>query len=411
MKKEFLNTREKRNIAFLFTMAIFAVICFVKFFDRNINAQDTTVFAFSYKYGFISRGLMGTFWWILDEILPMNLMDFSSIYKFTLMITVIWYMVLFWFYYICLKNCNEKDEKNMKYLICFLSVFAFPFFATVQNFGRLDEYLMILTVVACVLIVKEKHEWLIVPIVTICMIMHHGYVFMYLNIILVLFFYKILMNEEKRKKYIVLFTSTFLIASVFFLYFEFFSHPEGEGIYEEIVTLAKSLSRSGNSFSESMVNHEILGLDVYDDEKIFHTINAIETPIAFCFYFPYLFIGLGFLVRLFRGKSVKEKWAYLAVAVGSLTLIPQIVLKVDLGRYMFAAFFYYIAIVMCLIAMKDKHVIAQLEDSISRVKNTIPAGKLLIAYPMMLMPFLDVPICWRFWELIDKFIYDLSPLV
>lgn len=411
MKRDFLDTREKRNIAFLFVMAIFAVICFVKYFDHSINAQDTTVFAFSYKYGFISRGLMGTLWLIMDYILPMNLMDFSSIYTFTKIVTVVWYIVLFWFYYVCLKKCDEKNEKNMKYLICFLSVFAFPFFATVQNFGRLDEYLMLLTVVCCILIVLEKHEWLIVPIVTICMIMHHGYVFMYLNIILVLFFYKILMNETKRKKYIVLFALTFISASVFFLYFEFFSHPQGEGIYEEIVTLAKSLSKSGYSFSESMVNHEILGLDVYEDEMIFHIINAYETPIAMCFYFPYVIIGIAFLVRLFKGKSVKEKWAYFAVAVGSLTLIPQIALKVDFGRYMFAGFFYYIAIVMCLIAMKDKHVIAQLEDSISRVKATLPAAKLLIAYPMMLMPFLDVPICWRFWELIDKFLYDLYPLV
>lgn len=411
MTKDCLNSRRKDNVIFIFAMAIFAAICFVNYFDYSINPQDTTVFAFSYKYGFISRGLMGTIWLILDKILPINLMDFTSIYTFTKVITVIWYVVLLWFYYICLQKCEEKNERNLKYLICFLSVFAFPFFATVQNFGRLDEYLMILTVVACALIVIEKHEWLVVPIVTICVIMHHGYVFMYLNIILVLFFYKILMNEENRRKYIILFTFCFIIPSVFFLYFEFFSHPQGEGIYEEIVTLSKMLSKSGTEFSESMVNHEILGLDVYDDEKIFHTINAIESPIALFFYFPYLIIGISFFVRLFKGKSVEEKWAYFAVAMGAVTLVPQIVLKVDFGRYMFAGFFYYIAIVMCLVALKDKHIINQLEDSIVRVKNIIPAAQLLIVYPMMLMPFLDVPICWRFWELIDKFIYDLHPLV
>lgn len=411
MKINLFSTRKRRNIAFIIVLAVFAVICFLNYFDHSINAQDTTVFAFSYKYGFISRGLMGTIWLIMDIVLPMNLMDFNSIYKFTLLVTIIWYAILLLFYYVCLQKCDKKNEINMKYLICFLSVFAFPFFATAQNFGRLDEYLMILTVISCIFLVEERFEWLIIPIVTVCVIMHHGYVFMYLNIILVLLFYKILMREDKRKKYIILFTVSFLIASILFLYFEFFSHPSGEGIYEEIVALAIQLSQSGNSYSESMVNHEILGLDVYGDEKIFHIINSYETPIAFFFYLPYLIIGINFFVHLYKNKSLIEKVAYFVVALGPLTLIPQIILKVDYGRYIFAALFYYIAIIMCLIAMKDEKISTELEELKFRIKRIVPAAKLLIAYPVIFMPLLDVPICWKFWEIIDKFIYNLHPLL
>lgn len=405
MTKNLLNTREKRNLTFIFVMALFAIVCVLCYFDHEINAQGTTVFAFSYKYGFISRGLLGTIWQFMDKILPIDIMNFDAIYAFTSVITVIYFAVVLWFFYTCLKHCNEKDEKNMRYLASFLAVLAFPMFVTTENFGRTDEYLMILTIICCILIVKEKGEWLVIPLTTICVVMHHGYVFMYLNIILVLFFYKIIMNDDKRKKYIVLFTVTFLIGAFFFLYFEFFSHPEGANAYQEIVALSKKLAQDGKSYSTSMVKHEILGEDVFEYEWKFHLINYASTPVALVMFAPYLIIGISFLIRLFKGKTVKEKWVYFAVAVGSLTTIPQFILKVDYGRYFFAVFFYYIAIVMCLVSMKDKHVIYQLEDSIARVKSKIPAAKLLIAYPMMFMPFLDVQVGTFVWEIVDRYIF------
>ena len=403
MKYDFTSTKEKRNRMFICIMSVFAVLCWMKFFDHEINPQGTTVFAFSYKYGFISRGLLGTIWQGLNAILPIDIMNFESIYAFTFILTIGFYMVFLWFFYTCLTLCNEKDERNVQHLACFLAVFSFPMFVTTENFGRTDEYLMIMTVICCILIVKEKLEWLVVPLTTICVVMHHGYVFMYLNIILVLFFYKIMFNEAKRKKYIILFALTFIIGSAFFLYFEFFSHPEGANAYKEIVALSKQLAQDGKSYSTSMVKHEILGEDVFEYEWKFHLINYYSTPVALVIYLPYLMIGIPFFVRLFKGKNLKEKLVYLAVAVGSLTTIPQFILKVDFGRYFYAVFFYYIAIVMCLIAMKDKHVIGQLEDSIERVKNKIPAAKLLIAYPMMYMPFLDVQVGSFVWKIVDRY--------
>lgn len=408
MKFDLYNTKHKRNIFFLVVLAFFAIICVFEFFEHGLIPQSTTVFAFSYKYGFISRGLMGTIWLVLDKIIPVNLMSFKAIYLFTKIMTVVWYAVLFCFYYVCLKFCNIKDERNTRYLICLLSVFSFPMFVTEENFGRLDLYLMILTVFACILIIKEQFEWLIVPIVAICMIMHHGYVFMYLNIILVLFFYKILMREQKRKKYIVLFTSTFLIASALFLYFEFFSHPEGNNIADEIIALAKALSQDGKSYSTSMVDHEILGLDVYDDEWYCHMVNRYEIPLALFFYSPYLVIGLHFFRGLFRKKNAKEIWAYLGVALGVLTLLPQMILKVDYGRYLFAAFFYYIAMILCLIAMKDEHIINQLEKTKAAIKRVIPCAQLLIAYPMLFQPFLDVSMSYDFWQNIKPYVLQLE---
>lgn len=399
MNKELTNVREEKRRKFLFSLALFVIPCVLRYFNGKMNAQNTTVFAFSYKYGFISRGLMGSVWQLLDKLLPFDLMNFNSIQLFSGIATIIFFVVLFMFYNTCLKLCDEKYCRRVEYLICFLSVFIFPMFVTVECFGRLDVYLMILTLICCILLVKDKWEWLIVPVVTICVIMHHGYVFMYFNIILVLLFYKILMHEKNRKKYIFIFVVTFFIASILFLYFEFFSHPEGEGIFDEIVSLSMALSMDGASYSESMVYHEILGLDVYELEELCHTMNRNESPFFAMFFCIYPIIGIYFLYNLFKGKSIKEKWAYFAVAVGSLTILPQVILKVDYGRYVFATFFYYITIVICLIVMKDKNVYEQLENTIEVVKNKIPATKLLIVYPMIFMPFLDVHISYISYRL------------
>lgn len=384
---------------FLGVLALFAIACVLRYFKSEMNAQNTTVFAFSYDYGFISRGLMGTIWQMLDKVLPLDLMNFQAIYIFSGVATLVFFVVLFVFYNTCLKMCEDINRRKLEYLICFLSVFMFPMFVTTECFGRLDVYLMTFTLICCILLVKSKSEWLIVPIVTICMLTHHGYVFMHLNIILVLLFYKILMDEKSRRKYIGIFASTLSIASVLFLYFEFFSHPEGTGIFEEIVSLAKSLSMDGKSYSESMVYHEILGMDIYDLEEKCHTMNRNETPFFTMFFFIYPVIGISFLVNLIKGKAVKEKWAYLAVALGSLTILPQVILKVDYGRYVFATFFYYIAIVICLIVMQDQQVSKQLEDTMECVKQRIPLAKLLIVYPMLFMPFLDVHISYISYKL------------
>jgi len=145
MKIDLCNTKRKRGLLFLAVMGFFAFICIFEFFEHGLIPQSTTVYAFSYKYGFISRGLMGTIWLVLDKILPASLMNFKAIYTFTKIMTVVWYAVLFWFYYVVLKLCHIKDERNMRYLICLLSVFTFPMFVTEENFGRLDQYLMILT--------------------------------------------------------------------------------------------------------------------------------------------------------------------------------------------------------------------------------------------------------------------------
>ena len=127
------------------------------------------------------------------------------------------------------------------------------------------------------------------------------------------------------------------------------------------------------------------------DEWRFHKANFVDVPIFVILFLPYLIIGITFLKNLVKGKKeLTEKLPYLAVALGALTVVPEMLLKVDFGRYVFAVFFYYITIVMCLIVMGDRHVANTFSDTKELVKSKIPFAIILVVYPMMFMPLYDV---------------------
>lgn len=401
--------KEEKNIyVFLVGLFGFAVLCVLAYFAHGMNPQDTTIFAFSYKYGFISRGFLGTCWLVLDRLLPFSIMNFSAIYRFTQIVTVVFFVMLFLFFYQCLKKCRGEDRKNMQYLILFLSVFTFPMFLTIENFGRLDEYLMILTILCCVLIVSGVMEWLIVPICILCVLLHQGFVFMNANIILVLLLYKVLTGKgRERKKYAYIFVATFLSVSAFFLYFEFFSHAQGGENYVEVVELAKALSQDGQSFSESLVNHEILGVDVFEAEYLYHLMNYLEAPIFIILFLPYIVMFVLFFKGLLKGQGGKRGYglAYLAVLFGAVTVVPEVILKVDYGRYAFAIIFYYVAIIICLMAMGDEGIASQV-GSLAVWARKFPAAKLWIIYPLVFMPFGDVHIFQKIWDILLSTVWD-----
>ncbi len=386
-------SEKKENRLFILLLAVFVVIMVYRFFSRELTDFNTTIYAFSYKYGFISRAFIGSAWSLLNQMIPYDLMEHLPIYRFNQIMTIIYIICFFAFYIVCLRRTARKNLHNMRYLIVFLTILAVPIFLCKVNFGRIDIFLFMITLASIILIIREKHEWLIVPLCALAMCIHHGFVFMNINIILVLLLYKAIMIQGKeKKKYIILFVLTCVIASAFFLYFEFFSHVQDESVFQEVVQAAKDLSVTGKDYSEEMVNHEILGKGVFMDEWKYHVANYIDVPIFLVFFLPYLLIGIHFLKHLIGGKERKEQFVYLMVALGAFTVLPEMILKVDYGRYVFAVFFYYIAIVMSLIAMGDQTVAEQLEQTKLVVKQKIPFAIILLVYPMLFVPFYDIPI-------------------
>lgn len=384
----------KENRIFLTALALFVVVMIYRYFSRHMTEFNTTLYAFHYGYGFISRALLGSLWALIDWISPSDLMNYLSIYRFNEIMTLVYIIAFFLFFRCCLRYGAKEDMRNMRYLIIFLSIFAFPIFLCRMNFGRIDIFLFMITLGSLILLIKERVEWLIIPLCILAECLHHGFVFMNVNIILVLLLYKAIMKQEKRerRKYFVLFGIVFLTVSAFFLYFEFFSHADGEHIYEEVVDTATRISDTGDHYSRELVNHEILGEGVFMDEWKYHVANYIDLPIFLLFFFPYLLIAYHFFRNLLNRKMIKEKFAYGMVLLGPCTILPEMILKVDYGRYVYAVFFYYITIIMCLIVMGDRTVAIQLEATKQEVKKRVPCAIFFLVYPMAFMPLYDTAI-------------------
>lgn len=390
-----INENKRKEVCrFLFLLALFAAACAFRYFDHAINPQDTTAFAFSYRYGFISRGLMGTLLELFDGLIPGNQMTYDTIYLWSGVATLFFFVCLFVFYYVVLMKRDGIWQTRQQYLVILLSVFAFPMFVTEENFGRLDVYLTILMLLCMILLVVQKAEWLVLPLCCVGVLIHQGFVFMNVNIVLVLLFYRLLTQEGAKKRYyLILFVLTAAAVSGLFLYFEFFSHVNGPEIYDEVVANAKALAMDGKTYSTALVNHEILGEGVFMDEWFFHKINYQELPQFLVFFAPYIYIGVRYGRSYWKkAKNAKEKWIAAAVLLGAWTVLPEFILKVDYGRYMYEIVFYYIAMVLCLMAMGDRYTEETTEEMSTAIGKHMPAALFLIVYPMIMMPFLDVVI-------------------
>ncbi len=89
-------------------------------------------------------------------------------------------------------------------------------------------------------------------------------------------------------------------------------------------------------------------------------------------------------------KDAARRFAYLVLFVGVATVLPEMILKVDYGRYMFRIFYYYISMVMMFMAMGDTVVADQVEETKEDVKGKVPVPMVVLLYPMFLTPFYDV---------------------
>ena len=389
-----ISEKNKKIKEFVLVEILFGAILFLRYYEAWVHRINGTMMAFSYKYGFISRGLIGSIYQGLDKILPVKMMNYQACVGYTLVITLLFYATVLGFFVLCLKKARAEYVDAMRYIMLFFTIFTVPMFASHYNFGRLDIYCVFLSILGVVLLIRGKAEWLLIPISALGVMVHQGYVFMFFNIILVLLMYKILSTEgRERQKYIAVFGLSLVVAAVLFFWFELFSHANGNGIYEEIVANAKKLCKNGK-IHQDVVDKEILGIDLTGREVEFHRMNAVQFPIFVLLMLPYILL----LVRFFKGLVVqaaekKDKIKYIFAAIGAGTILPDLLLKVDFGRWMYAIIAYYCVVLLALFAMGDEAVGKQFCLQIDRVKKHGFAAAVMLLYPLVLQPLWDVAIC------------------
>lgn len=389
--------KKKQISRFMWLLILLSCAIFFLDYDERVLPYNSTILAFSYKYGFISRGLAGTIYQWIDSILPVNMIDYAMVLRFTLIVTLAFYVLFFAFCYQCMKRCQEEYLGRFLYLILFYAVFVVSMFAYKRNFGRLDLYLMALTVIGTMCLIAKKAEWLIVPLSMISVMYHQGYVFMFYNILLALLVYRLLSEKEKKARiyYGIILLVSLIGCSALFLWFEFFSHTDGVRYVDEIIANAKAMTKpfNGMTYHDTLIDHEILGIDLSDVEYPYRVMNWIEIPFFIAIISPYIVLAVKLFRRILaraQGKTERLKYGFLAIAAG--TLLPLFLMKCDYARWVFALISYYCMIFLALVAMGDQIVAEELTGIFTEIKEKYPFAILLLLLPALLTPFWDVHI-------------------
>lgn len=386
---------KKENIQFIIMWIWIAIVLCIRYYDGEIKNINGTMMAFHYGYGFISRGFIGSIYAMLDKILPGSMYTYPMAMKFIQLMTGMFLVMLMAFVYLCQKKVKKSAYKSTEYLILFLTIFAVPMFVSKYNFGRLDLYLVMISLLGTMLLIQEKAEWLIIPLTAMGIMIHQGYAFMYYNILLVLVFYKWMSatDTKKRKKYQIIFFTSLVICVVLFFWFEVFSHVNGEAIVGDICRNATGICQDSpdGEYHKDVIDHEILGIDLTAKERPWQLMNRVQFPFFILMFLPYIIIAVGFFKRVWKSaEDTRSRLKYLALILGALTMLPEFVIKVDYGRWIFAVICYYCIVVLALAAMGDEVITNSMETTHSRLNRTLPLAILLLLYAVLFQPCMDV---------------------
>ena len=387
------KTKLKSILQFVFVFFLVCFALFVTYYGQEVRRYNTTILAFNYSYGFISRGLLGTLYLGLDALIPKDILNYVDAANITFIATNVIMGIFFILALYILIKTNEKYLNGAQNIILFFAIFFVPMYYSLRNMGRPDIYMLFLTFLGLILIVWGKMEWLIVPFSILNVMIHQGYVFLFYNIFMYPLIYKIFQTTGKqRKKYIAILATSFLSVSVLFLYFNFFSHIGGQETYDSIYAMAAQLGNEGEVY-ETLLTHEILGIDPWDQEWPQHIYNFIELPIYCLIMSPFIVLGVRLFKNIITAAETKvDKIKYALLPLCSATILPCYLLKIDFGRWIFAGLAYFALVVLVLYALKDEVVTEQVEQLIAQVQTKYSYAPLLLVYAATTIPLHDIHI-------------------
>lgn len=385
--------KENYNIRqFIMMLAFVDLATFITNYRGWVRSYNTTMLALSYEYGFTSRSLLGTIYHILDAVIPVDMMQYQNAIVFANVITVLFIVFLLYFSYHVLKKSDKAQEvvtKAQQYILLTFHIAMVATFTYAYNFLRVDFCMVWMMLLGVMSLMNEKTEWLSLLFAALGIMFHQGFVLMYFNVILVIQFYY--MMTRKNKKNTILFFLTFLIGSGMFLWFELFSRTNGNDIFETVLQDATNVSYQG-IYHTTLLYHEVLGIDVSGAETDFVYMNHVQLVLYLLILLPAIVVLARAFVRIIKkADDLFAKLKYLAVAVGSLTILPDMLLKVDYGRWILAVVTYYLLIILAMLVLRDPLVTEETEVVVDGIKQH-PAWLIYFTLVVLTVPYMDVDI-------------------
>lgn len=394
--KRFVLNKKKECKIFILLLGLGALLSVYLFYDGQVAYQNTTGYALTYKYGLIPRGLIGSLYALCNHVLPIDMYNYQSTIVVSAWATAFFFALLFYIYWLLLEKVEVEYLRYMEGFLVLASIVVFPMFLTIHNFGRLDEYLFIISLLCLIILLKDKGIWLIFPLIVAAGLIHVGFIFTNSGLLFALIFRKAVYSESKKRRtqYGILFITSAVAIVGLFLYLEVFRSPISIDGYEELYEKAIQLSEDGKSVSEELMQSELLLKDVSDLEAPWHLYNRVETPIFLVLFSPYVYLLIRFIMNYFRNKyeknNPKNNVAVFVSLFGVMTLVPEFMFKVDYSRWFFCGIFYYLFMIMFMLAEGDRAAMLSLKQIVGRWKRKNIWCILLCVYMLVFIPFKDL---------------------
>lgn len=380
--------RDNRNflIILIGVMSIWAV----SLFPFKFGGWNQIMLAFSYRYGFIQRAFIGSVIDLVSTVchIPLKYMRYiygiSTLGIFTLGALFIAYKAL--------EMSNGDKTANRFYKGMAIVFFMGPGWCTnYNNFALTDMWLPMVSLVGVYFIIKGKYVWVSIITTAICVMIHPAYVFMYFNLILAAYFYKIFRENDKNNiawMFIVFATGSFM-----FLYMMFFSHARGGVTSEEVMQRAAVIV--GKS-AEEIMNHEptVRGYLMRDGNVsgVQLVINSywLLLIVIILMFSPFIFEICRYWTNAYKeakNSGVRGCAVYALLPLGAFTAIPMYIMHNDYGRWTYAVFFYEFAIIWLLNLLNDSNIKKATDNLMKRISSNKAYYMFLIFYAAVSGPF------------------------
>lgn len=286
-----------------------------------------TPYALSYKYGFISRGLVGS---IIRIFIP-NL-TLKHIYLIIALNTLLLCALTVFFVNRILLYAGKERGLLFAVFLFIVNPGSIAFLFYWGNYGRFDLFMIMILIITALLMVKGKGLFLIPIMSVLGILIHQAYVFMYFPAIIVLLLYFGYVKKNRYAKWI--FWITGIVTCAGFLYMQFVSGVEGYDYASMMADINATTDLPGEFIDDDMMVRLEYFTSVFATIRHFVILplkkNLFKIFCVFVMIFPMLRI-FGAIWKDFMSEQ-KSKLLWVIPWSGMIGMIPKFLMTNDYGR-------------------------------------------------------------------------------
>lgn len=338
--------RSKKQECFWLSIVLLYMLYYLPM-PEELHSYCITPYILRYDLGFISRGLIGSFWGMIFPNITVN-----KIWAIIGLNQILLCLLTVGFLSVIKRHSSETTDKAVLFLalIFLVNPSSISFLFYWGNYGRMDLFMIAGTIISAILVIKEKYLILIPFICVAEMMIHQGFTFSYFPcILLMLVFYAV-----QRKRGFVIFIITLISGCVSFLYFQFWGKIDGLTLEETLNILASRTDWPIESMS-SMVQLEYY-TNIFDFIPVyvlpFVKMNLIKIALVALLLLPMEYLVFK-IWREFVGYS-KNKWYWSFPAFIVVATLPKFLITCDYGRDLASIFISQFILIFAFFAMGNR---------------------------------------------------------